>query len=167
MPFSEICIYQVKPDKVEEFESIMNEARPFLEERAGLLQLRLMKRGYKIDMEQIREGQPPVELTRIVKCAKYVLFWEFESKEDYGRAQKDLYDPTGSRSISASSNHMTSIWAKRSSSPEKGSNSAVAMEYITATEEQVDDIHRVLQTTIRSIYPKYYPAEVTGFFCDA
>ena len=40
------------------------------------------------------------------------------------------------------------------------------MEYITATEEQVDDIHRVLQTTIRSIYPKYYPAEVTGFFCD-
>lgn len=91
MPFSEICIYQVKPDKVEEFESIMNEARPFLEERAGLLQLRLMKRGYKIDMEQIREGQPPVELTRIVQCAKYVLFWEFESKEDYGRAQKDLY----------------------------------------------------------------------------
>ena len=42
----------------------------------------------------------------------------------------------------------------------------MAMEYITATEEQVDDIHRVLQTTIRSIYPKYYPAEVTGFFCD-
>ena len=56
MSFTEVCIYQVKPDKVEEFESIMNEAKPFLEERAGLLQLRLMKRGYKIDMEQIREG---------------------------------------------------------------------------------------------------------------
>lgn len=47
MSFTEVCIYQVKPDKVEEFESIMNEAKPFLEERAGLLQLRLMKRGYK------------------------------------------------------------------------------------------------------------------------
>ena len=68
----------------------MNEAKPFLEERAGLLQLRLMKRGYKIDMEQIREGLPPVELTRIVKCVKYVLFWEFESKEDYGKAQKRI-----------------------------------------------------------------------------
>lgn len=72
MSFSEICIYQVKPDKVDGFESIMNEAKPFLEERAGLLQLRLMKRGYKIDMEQIREGLPPVELTRIVKCVKYI-----------------------------------------------------------------------------------------------
>ena len=92
MSFSEVCVYQVKPDKVDEFESIMNEAKPFLEERAGLLQLRLMKRGYKIDMEQIREGLPPVELTRVVKCVKYVLFWEFESKEDYGRAQKDLYE---------------------------------------------------------------------------
>lgn len=92
MSFSEVCIYQVKPDKVDEFESIMNEAKPFLEERTGLLQLRLMKRGYKIDMEQIREGLPPVELTRVVKCVKYVLFWEFESKEDYGRAQKDLYE---------------------------------------------------------------------------
>lgn len=92
MSFSEVCIYQVKPDKVDEFESIMNEAKPFLEERAGLLLLRLMKRGYKIDMAQIREGLPPVELTRVVKCVKYVLFWEFESKEDYGRAQKDLYE---------------------------------------------------------------------------
>lgn len=92
MSFSEVCIYQVKPDKVEEFETIMNEAKPFLEERTGLLQLRLMRRGYKIDMEQIREGLPPVELTRIVKCAKYVLFWEFASKEDYGKAQKDLYE---------------------------------------------------------------------------
>lgn len=26
MSFSEICVYQVKPDKVEEFETIMNEA---------------------------------------------------------------------------------------------------------------------------------------------
>lgn len=92
MSFSEICVYQVKPDKVEEFETIMNEAKPFLEEREGLIQLRLMKRGYKIDMEQIREGLPPVEIKRVIKCVKYALFWEFASKEDYGRAQKYLYE---------------------------------------------------------------------------
>ena len=40
------------------------------------------------------------------------------------------------------------------------------MEYITATEKHVNDIHRILQTTIRTIYPKYYPAEVTELFCD-
>lgn len=42
----------------------------------------------------------------------------------------------------------------------------MAMEYVTATEDQADDIHRVLQTTIRSIYHKYYPAEVVDFFCN-
>lgn len=92
MPFSEICIYQVKPDKVAEFESIMNEAKPLLEDQDGLLHLCLMKRGYRIDMDQIREGLPPVELTRVVKCVKYVLSWEFGTKEDYGNAQKRLYE---------------------------------------------------------------------------
>lgn len=92
MSFSEVCIYQVKPDKVAEFESIMREAKPLLEAQDGLLQLRLMKRDHKIDMEQIREGLPPVKLTRVVKCVKFVLFWEFDSAADYGRAQKNLYE---------------------------------------------------------------------------
>lgn len=45
MPFTEICIYQVKPQKIEEFESLMLEARSFLEKQPGLLTLRLVKRG--------------------------------------------------------------------------------------------------------------------------
>ena len=39
------------------------------------------------------------------------------------------------------------------------------MEYIVATEAQAEAIHGVLQTTIRTVYPKYYPAEVVEFFC--
>lgn len=92
MSFSEVCIYQVKPEKVDEFESIMKEARPFLEKQSGLIQVHLTKRGYKIGMEQIRKGLPPKKLTRIVKCVKYVLFWEFDSEANYGKAQKNLYD---------------------------------------------------------------------------
>ncbi|MCI8661109.1 MAG: hypothetical protein HFG54_12850 [Lachnospiraceae bacterium] len=92
MPFSEACIYQVKPQKVEEFEALMLEAKDFLEEQEGLLLLRFMRRGYHIDMEQIREGLPPLKLTRIVKSVKYVLYWEFDTKENYGEAQKNLYD---------------------------------------------------------------------------
>ena len=41
MAFSEICIYQVKPQKVEEFEALMAEAKSFLEQREGLLLLQI------------------------------------------------------------------------------------------------------------------------------
>ena len=92
MPFTEICIYQVKPQKVEEFETLMHEAKSFLEKQEGLLMLRLIKRGYHIDMEQIKEGLPPLEITRIVKSVKYMLYWEFDTKESYGIAQKNLYN---------------------------------------------------------------------------
>lgn len=92
MSFNEICIYQVKPQKVEEFETLMQEAKNFLEKQEGLLLLRLIKRGYHMDMEQIKEGLPPLEITRIVKSVKYMLYWEFDTKEDYGMAQKNLYN---------------------------------------------------------------------------
>ncbi len=92
MPFTEICIYQVKPQKTEEFETLMLEAKSLLEQQEGLLFLRLAKRGYRIDMEQIKEGLPPLKLTRIVKSVKYMLYWEFDTKESYGAAQKNLYN---------------------------------------------------------------------------
>ena len=92
MAFTEICIYQVKPQKTEEFEAQMLEAKKFLETQKGLLLLRLIKRGYRIDLEQIREGLPPLEIKRIVKSVKYMLYWEFDTKENYGAAQKNLYD---------------------------------------------------------------------------
>ena len=92
MPFTEICIYQVKPQKVEEFEALMLEVKSFLEKQEGLLLLRLIKRGYRIDMEQIKERISPRPITRVVKCVKYMLYWEFDTKESYGIAQKNLYD---------------------------------------------------------------------------
>lgn len=36
MPFTEICIYQVKPQKVDEFETLMSEAKAFFEKQPGL-----------------------------------------------------------------------------------------------------------------------------------
>lgn len=92
MPFTEICIYQVKPKKTEEFETLMLEAKNFLEKQEGLLLLRFIKRGYHIDMAQIKEGLPPLEITRIIKSVKYMLYWEFDTKENYGAAQKRLYE---------------------------------------------------------------------------
>lgn len=39
------------------------------------------------------------------------------------------------------------------------------MEYIKATDENIDYVFSIVQNTVRSIYPKYYPKEVVDFFC--
>jgi len=92
MSFSEFCIYQVKPDKVKAFEEVMNEALPAMERQEGVLLLRFARRDYVYrEFERIRQGQPPQKLTRIVKCVRYMLYWEFESIEAYGAAQQALY----------------------------------------------------------------------------
>ncbi len=40
------------------------------------------------------------------------------------------------------------------------------MEYVTTASDMVDAIYDVLHTTIKSVYPKYYPKEVVDFFCQ-
>lgn len=92
MAFTELCIYQVKPQKAAEFESLMLEARRVLEQQEGLSLLRFIKRRYRINMEQIKGGLSPLAITRAVKSVKYMLYWEFDTKEHYGAAQKNLYD---------------------------------------------------------------------------
>ena len=39
------------------------------------------------------------------------------------------------------------------------------MEYITAVSGMADAIYNILHTTIRTVYPEYYPKEVVDFFC--
>ena len=56
--------------------ALMLEAKSLLEKQEGLLLLRLIKRGYRIDMEQIKEGLPPLKINRIIKSVKYMLYWE-------------------------------------------------------------------------------------------
>lgn len=40
------------------------------------------------------------------------------------------------------------------------------MEYIKAADENRDIIFDIVQTTVRTVYPKYYPKEVVDFFCE-
>lgn len=40
------------------------------------------------------------------------------------------------------------------------------MEYIKATENDTEEILTIVQDTIRTIYPRYYPQEVVEFFCS-
>ena len=40
------------------------------------------------------------------------------------------------------------------------------MNYIIATKKDLDTIYNLVQNTIKTIYPKYYPSEVVDFFCE-
>lgn len=40
------------------------------------------------------------------------------------------------------------------------------MEYVKATENDTEQILRIVQDTIRTIYPNYYPKEVVDFFVN-
>ncbi len=40
------------------------------------------------------------------------------------------------------------------------------MTYELATKEELQSIYGLVQHTIKTIYPKYYPAEVVDFFCE-
>lgn len=91
--FSEISIYQVKPSSVETFEAVMQEATEVMKAMEGALFFRLMKRTHYIkEMRTIKEGHLPDPLTRVIKCVKYAHYWEFDSEENYGKAQKKLYE---------------------------------------------------------------------------
>lgn len=41
-----------------------------------------------------------------------------------------------------------------------------SMEYIKATKQEEEQIFELVQRTIKSIYPKYYPKKVVDFFCE-
>ena len=88
--FVEIKLFQVKPDKLEQFETIVEEMTKIQKECAGCISIKYFKRFYTID--GIELGEAPRELTKIVKCVKYYSYWEFDTKENYGMAIKLFFE---------------------------------------------------------------------------
>lgn len=88
--FSEIKLFQVKPDKIEQFEAYTAEISAVQKLQPGCLSLKYLKRFYTIDGVEL--GNPPRELTKIVKCVKYYSYWEFDTKENYGRANQWFFE---------------------------------------------------------------------------
>ncbi|MCL2702084.1 MAG: hypothetical protein FWE91_00530 [Defluviitaleaceae bacterium] len=84
--FAEIKLFQVKPDKLEEFEDLAAKAAEGQLKQPGAVNIRYMKRFYAID--GVEPGSPPRELTKAVKCVKYYSYWEFDGKESYGKANE-------------------------------------------------------------------------------
>ena len=80
--FSEVKVFQVRPDKLDEFETLIAPVADAQKEQAGCIDIKYLKRFFVFD----EIGKPPRELTKIVKCVKYYSYWEFDTMENYGKA---------------------------------------------------------------------------------
>ena len=82
--FIEMKLFQVKPDRLGQFEAKIEEMSANQLKCEDCISLTYFKRFYTID--GIKLGEPPRELTKIVKCVKYYSYWELKTKENYGKA---------------------------------------------------------------------------------
>ena len=87
--FNEICIYEAKIDKQEEIETLMREVAEFYLSQPGVIDVRYVKRTHRQkDFNAVKEGEPPVRLTRYVDKVTYVLHMVLEDEEAHGRLCK-------------------------------------------------------------------------------
>jgi len=88
--FSEVKLFQVKPDKTDEFEKLIESVSGEQKQQPGCIDIKYMKRFYTVD--GINKGESPRELTKIVKCVKFFSYWEFDSIENYGKAVEWFFE---------------------------------------------------------------------------
>ena len=88
--FVESLLFQVRPDRIEEFEAYVQTLKQEQAAQPGCTGIRYFKRFYTFD--GVESGEPPRELTRIVKCVKYYAYWEFDTIENCGKANGWLFE---------------------------------------------------------------------------
>ena len=88
--FVEMITFQVKPDRLADFEELARKMQPDMAAQSGCTGVRFFKRFYTFD--NAIHGEPPRELTRIVKCVKYYAWWEFDTIENCGKANGWLFE---------------------------------------------------------------------------
>lgn len=87
--FIEICTYEVKPDKTEEFESLIKKVAKHHSKFSGTTDVKYMKRTHRQgSFNDVKSGKPAIRLTRQQKSVTYVLYWELNSTQSHGRATK-------------------------------------------------------------------------------
>ena len=87
--FSQVILFQVKPDKTDAFEDLICKMKGEQQKLLGCVQVKYMKRFFTFD--DVNSGKPPRELTKIVKCVKYYGYYEFDSIENCGKAVEWLF----------------------------------------------------------------------------
>lgn len=86
--FSEVKLFQVKPDKLVEFEKLIRIIAEEQKQQKGCIDIKYVKRFYVFDDIKAK----PRELTKVVKCVKYYSYWEFDDLEKYSAATHWFFD---------------------------------------------------------------------------
>lgn len=87
--FVEVCIYEVKPNKTDEFEILIEKVIKHHQNFPGTIDVRYMKRTHRqADFNSARKGEPAIRLTKTPKSVTYVLYWELDNEITHGKATK-------------------------------------------------------------------------------
>jgi len=87
MAFVEVCLYEVKPERVEEFEQLIKEVKEHHKNYPGVKRVEYMKRTHRpTSFSGAKKGEPPIKLTRKPTSITYVLYWELDNEVTHGKA---------------------------------------------------------------------------------
>ena len=87
--FIEVCLYEVKADKTEEFESLIKKVIKHHSNFPGVVDVRYMKRTHRpCSFGDAKKGNPSIRLTMKPKTYTYVLYWELDNEIIHGKATK-------------------------------------------------------------------------------
>jgi hypothetical protein len=91
--FVEICIYEVKPDRSEEFENLVSEVAVHHKSFPGVIAVKYIKRTHRQkDFNSVKNGEPAIRLTRKPETITYVLYWELDNELIHAEATKSGLD---------------------------------------------------------------------------
>lgn len=85
--FVEVCLYEVKPEREEEFEDLVHRVWQHHTEYPGVIDVRYMKRTHRpTSFSGVKKGKPAIKLTRKPEVITYVLYWELDNEITHGKA---------------------------------------------------------------------------------
>ena len=87
--FNEICIYEVKVEKQDEFEELVKEVAVFYKSHCGVFDVKYIKRTHRQeDFNAAKNGEPPIKLTRFQGKVTYILVWILDNEKIHGELTK-------------------------------------------------------------------------------
>jgi hypothetical protein len=87
--FVEVCFYEVKPNRTDDFEALIEKVVRHHQDFPGVLHVRYMKRTHRPgDFNAAKNGEPAIRLIRTPKSVTYVLYWELDNEITHGKATK-------------------------------------------------------------------------------
>ena len=87
--FIEVCLYEVKPDKTEEFEELIRKVLKHHSEFPGVIDVRYMRRTHRpVDFGGAKRAEPAIKLTKKQDSITHILYWELKDAIVHAKATK-------------------------------------------------------------------------------